>query len=218
MIIDINEQLEKLVSLKGPFASFMLNEVPETPDKLFISWLQDAIKQGIQEPYAMTLSTIDAQENPDARILILKRIDERGWYFATSRAGKKGRQIQRQPRATLTFYWPPLGRQIRIRGIVTEMGPEESAIDFLRRSDVARAVAMTERQSMRLTSLSELDIAIAQQHQKLKQQPDIVAPSWTLYCLQANEVEFWQASTDRIHQRLLYVLQNDFWKKHLLWP
>ncbi|MDB5487643.1 MAG: pdxH, partial [Reyranella sp.] len=119
---DLRDKLRALKSLPGPFPAFDPAAAPADPRDLFSSWLEAAIDAGIREPHAMTLSTVDEDGHPDARILILKNLDEAGWHFATTRTSPKGRQIEASPRAALTFYWQPLGRQVRISGAVVDLG------------------------------------------------------------------------------------------------
>jgi pyridoxamine 5'-phosphate oxidase len=112
---------------------------PDRPEQLFERWLRDAIAAGEPEPHAMTLSTVGQDALPDARVLILKAIDKRGWWFAGSSDSAKGRQLAASPGAALTFHWKSLGRQVRVRGAVVPGSAAESEQDFLARSPAARA-------------------------------------------------------------------------------
>ena len=100
--------------------------------ELFARWLQEAIELKIPEPHAMTLSTVDQDHMPDARVLILKDIDQDGWHFASGNTSGKGLQLAKTPKAALTFYWKELGRSVRVRGSVKDLGPERGKLDFLR--------------------------------------------------------------------------------------
>src|SRR5271154_1704701 len=97
-------------------ADFDPESVPDDPADLFATWLASAIDAGVSEPHAMTLSTCDSDGRPDARVLILKDVDADGWWFATASHSATGQQLASQPSAALTFYWPALARQVRIRG------------------------------------------------------------------------------------------------------
>lgn len=216
--MSIAKTLRNLKSLAGPFFEFNMNDVPEFPHELFVEWLNLAIDQGIKEPHAMTISTVDSDGFPDARVLILKNINDQGWYFASSSKARKGEQIKLQPKVSLTFYWPLLGRQVRIRGTALDTGRESSAKDFLARSATARAGALIERQSDVMASHDEFEEALATQLKKIEHDPNVVSPSWTLYCVEAEEVEFWQADVDRIHKRLRYRLEEEHWIREILWP
>jgi pyridoxamine 5'-phosphate oxidase len=214
----MKDDLRTIKSLAGPLPDFDIAHAPEDPRELFVEWLRRAIEANVREPHAMTLSTVDDEGRPDARVLILKNVDDRGWHFATTSTGPKGRQLARAPYAALTFYWPALGRQIRIRGKVIYASTEESAEDFRERSAGARAIALTTRQSDVLTSRDCLDGAIVAQAARLDRDPGTAAPHWSLFTVIADEIEFWQGREDRRHQRLRYRRQNENWISEELWP
>ncbi|WP_336824933.1 pyridoxamine 5'-phosphate oxidase family protein [Sporosarcina sp. USHLN248] len=113
---DINKLLKNLKSLKGPFPRFDPTNVPSNLNELFQEWFTMAIENGVHEPHSMTLSTINRLGDPDARVLILKGMDDDGWYFASGSNSVKGQQLKMNPNVSLTFYWSLIGRQIRIRG------------------------------------------------------------------------------------------------------
>jgi pyridoxamine 5'-phosphate oxidase len=216
---DMKELLRSLPSLPGPYVPFDTAQAPAQPEPLFAQWLQAAIDAGIREPHAMTLSTVDADGCPDARVLILKNIDEHGWHFAISRASPKGRQISGSPQVALTFYWPALGRQVRIRGTAHDMGEQASSADFLARPLGSRAGALLARQSDVLASQEELEDGLARQLRRLEQQPDLLPDSWVDYAFSPREIEFWQGSEQRRHVRLRYCRAPDAsWSKERLWP
>ncbi|MBS4219593.1 pyridoxal 5'-phosphate synthase [Bacillus sp. FJAT-49711] len=214
----IKNLLRNLKVLNGSFSDFHTDNVPETPHELFIKWLHTAIREDVLEPHAMTISTVDHDGYPDARVLILKNIDDNGWYFATSSESRKGKQLAEQSKVALTFYWPALGKQVRIRGTAVETGSERSAADFLERSDMARATAMIGKQSNPLLNKEELNKALDQKIDNVKSNPDSIYPQWKLYCVHANQVEFWQGNPDRKHTRLQYRIHDNQWTHELLWP
>lgn len=204
-------------TLVGPFPTFNVEAAMDSPHELFLEWFQVAIDKGILEPHSMTLSTTDHSGYPDARVLILKDLDENGWYFASSAKSNKGKQIKNNPSVALTFYWAEIGRQVRIRGKVIDMGDDTSSEDFLNRGHVARAIALIDKQSSILEKQSDFDEALIQQLNTVRNNPTLVSSSWTLYRVVAGEVEFWQGNEERKHIRLRYVLEGDRWVKNLLW-
>ncbi|WDF51385.1 pyridoxal 5'-phosphate synthase [Paenibacillus sp. KACC 21273] len=210
--------LRGLKALSGPFPTWDTQSLPDRPTDLFLDWMKLAIEMKVKEPHAMTISTVDSDGFPDARVLIIKEAKDDSFYFATGLESQKGQHIQHNPKVALTFYWPELGRQIRIRGIAEDMGLEAGAIDLRRRSPIARAVAMTERQSQPLASEEELESSVAMQEQKIEQDPDVVTPNWRLFAVHAQEIEFWQADPDRKHTRYQYILHDGQWTHQQLWP
>jgi pyridoxamine 5'-phosphate oxidase len=204
--------------LTGTSAGFDTAEVPADPVSLFAKWLQQAVDAGVHEPHAMTLSTVDAQGMPRARVLILKAVDPSGWHFAVSSVSQKGRDLAAHPAAALTFYWPALVRQVRITGAVESDGPQASADDFLARPPGSRAMALTLRQSQPLADLAELDAEIDKAYRKLDDDPSLVPAEWVSYAVRPNEVEFWEGSADRRHRRLSYQRAGNRWDRTQLWP
>ncbi len=131
--------LRSLPSLTGDAPALDLRALPAVPAALFGEWLSDAVERGVPEPHAMTLATVDADGMPDARTLILKEAGERGWAFAGHRDSAKGRQLEQNPAAALSFWWQPLLRAVRVRGRVVPASEAESAADLAARSASARA-------------------------------------------------------------------------------
>lgn len=131
--------LRGLPTLSGEAPEFHSLNVPPDPVALFRNWIAVAAARDIPEPHAMTLATVDAEGMPDARTLILKDIDERGWAFAGLRRSAAGSQLAANPVAALAFWWQPLVRAVRVRGRVVEASHAECAADLAERSPAARA-------------------------------------------------------------------------------
>jgi pyridoxamine 5'-phosphate oxidase len=215
----IRERLRALPSLaQQPPVRFEIERAPQSPEPLFVDWLTEAITSGEPEPHAMTLSTCDAQGMPDARVLILKDLDEHGWWFATSASSTKGQQLADTPAAALTFHWRRLARQVRVRGSVITGSRAQAAADFRARGVGARAVSLACRQSEPLLERQERPAEMRRATQALLSDPDVVPESWMLYGVQPVVVEFWQADPDRLHTRLRYTRAESTWQRHLLWP
>lgn len=216
---DLRSRLRAVPTLTGTPPTFDSTRTPETPHPLFADWLLYAVDRQVPEPCAATLSTVRADGRPNGRVLILKNLTDDGWQFASSATSAKGEELAASPYAALTFYWIPLGRQVRVLGTVEPAEPEESARDFLARPLPARAEALAGRQSAVLNDPADIDAVVSEQTERLSAEPGLIAPNWTLYTLRADEVEFWQADPDRRHLRLRYRLEHpDHWTKERLWP
>jgi pyridoxamine 5'-phosphate oxidase len=217
-VSDLRELLRGIEVFSGELPAFDLTDLPADPHELFTDWLLDAVRRGVREPHAMTLSTAGVDGAPSARVLILKNVSRDGWQFASSSASRKGTDLAARPAAALTFYWPDLARQVRVTGTVGPGTAEDSAADFLARSPGARAEALLGRQSRPLGALAERDAAVAASAERVAREPDAVAPHWTLYTLRARGVEFWQGDRERRHTRVDYTRGNGGWERGLLWP
>ncbi|WP_328872100.1 pyridoxal 5'-phosphate synthase [Streptomyces sp. NBC_00287] len=191
---------------------------PAEPLPLFASWFAEAVAAGQIEPHTMSLATSDEEGRPDVRTVMLHGADADGWSFATHVSSRKGRQLAVRPFAALGFYWPVLGRQVRVRGPVTAAASAESQADLHARSTGALAAALTGRQSEVLGSLEELARVSAESWARAQQEPDAPVPTWTLYRLLPEEVEFFQGDEKRQHVRLNYHRAAEGWSRELLWP
>ncbi|MCW3842598.1 pyridoxal 5'-phosphate synthase [Micromonospora yasonensis] len=210
--------LRGLPVLAHEMPSFDPADTPDAPVPLFASWLAGAIDAGVDEPHAMTLSTVDADGAPDARVLILKDLDDEGWRFATTSTSAKGRQLAAEPRVALSFHWREQGRQVRVRGTARPVHPEESRRDFLARPLGSRIAGMAGRQSEPLDRREALDGAFARARALVLNKPDLAPEAHTVYLVRPETVEFWQADRARRHVRLRYRRTADGWERELLWP
>ncbi|GAA5007094.1 pyridoxine/pyridoxamine 5'-phosphate oxidase [Streptomyces siamensis] len=216
---DLHELLRSLRVWDTELPGFAPDEAPEEPLPLFVSWFAEAVAAGQPEPHTMSLATADEEGLPDVRTVMLHGADADGWAFASHATSRKGRQLGTRPYAALGFYWPVQGRQIRLRGPVTAAPPEEGQADLHARSTGALAAALVGRQSDVLPSYEELERASDAAWDRAGREPDAPAPTWTLYRLRPEEVEFFQGDARRRHVRLLYrrTTSGD-WLKELLWP
>lgn len=192
---------------------------PADPLALFTTWFAEAVAAGQAEPHTMSLATSDEEGRADVRIVMLHGADAEGWSFATHVTSRKGHELSARPYAALAFYWPVLGRQVRLRGPVTAAPSEESRADLHARSTGALAAALTGRQSSLLSSLAELREESRAAWERARADPAAPSATWTLYRLRPEEAEFFQGDAERRHVRLRYVAEGDgTWRKQLLWP
>lgn len=198
--------------------------LPDHPAELFLRWLESAVLDGVTEPHAATLSTVDAEGHPDARTLLLKDVTADGWWFSGDVRSPKGRQLAAHPAAALTFYWREHGRQVRVRGAVIAGGPAVSTRDYLQRSVLARAIAAVSRQSEPLPDPAEYRRAVDAETRAIEADPERVSATWQAWCLVPESVEFWHADPGRRHLRRRYRTHREpesgrcTWVQEQLWP
>ncbi|OXM51492.1 pyridoxine/pyridoxamine 5'-phosphate oxidase [Amycolatopsis alba] len=204
-------------SFPAELPEFDTESSPASPRELFLKWLDEA-GEHVLAPHAVTLSTVDSDGVPDARVVILKDVDGDTWAVATSSESPKGVQLAKNPYAALTFFWPGRGRQVRLRGPVALAAPEVSAADFTARPPASQVEAFIGRQSQVLEDPADLDSAAEEARRWVEENPGVAPETWTRYLVTPSEVEFWQASHDRRHKRLRYRRENGTWRKERLWP
>ncbi|MFQ4149597.1 pyridoxal 5'-phosphate synthase [Arthrobacter sp. LAPM80] len=213
------DEPESVPSIVAPEPDFDWTSAPDVPHELFLRWRQDAINAGLTEAYAATLSTVDADGMPDARVLTVKDVSEEcGFKIATGEDSVKGRQLLANPNCALTFYWSPLNRAVRVRGAAQRATAAESAADFLARHPQTRANTLAAPQSSSFSTDTARDELIRQARAAMELDPGIVSPQWTVWTVVPKSVEFWQGDPNRNHQRLSYIRTETAWDKQRLWP
>jgi len=215
----LRDRLRSVPTVAGHAPAWNPAESPDDPRQLFMQWLTSALDAEVPEPLATTLSTVDADGAPDARVLLLKDVSEDfELVFASGSESRKGVQLSGDPRCALTLYWSPLARAVRVRGVARRGSTEESSRDFLARHPEARAVALTELQSSAMTDADGHTRLIDEQRARIEAEPDLVSPTWTVWKVAPIQVEFWQAAPDRDHLRLRYTFDGSNWSHERLWP
>ena len=137
----MREVLRGMAVFPAELPEFDVEAAPEDPVELFLTWLNDAVRDKVLGPHTMTLATADGAGRVSSRVLICKDVDDTGrWYFASSSDSEKGRDLAANPHAAASFYWPQQGRQIRVRGRAGSAGRRASAEDFLARPPASRTV------------------------------------------------------------------------------
>ncbi|MDO5754506.1 pyridoxal 5'-phosphate synthase [Arthrobacter sp.] len=215
----LRDELRAIPSIVGKAPGFDLASAPQTPQELFLVWLRQAVGAGVPEPHAATLSTVDRDGLPDARVLIIKDVtDDCGFKISTSDESAKGRQLGHNPNCALTFFWSPLARAVRVRGIAQRASTAESAADFLARHPHTRVFALAGQQSSVIPDSATRDEEIARAKAEVESNKDVRSPHWAVWTIAANSVEFWQGDPSRDHQRLRYVRTGSGWDTQRLRP
>lgn len=176
----------------------------DDPFALFEDWLGAAKAKEINDPNAVAVATADAQGFPDVRMVLLKDVDERGFVFYTNTQSAKGVQLAENARAALCFHWKSLRRQVRVRGVVSRVSPEEADAYFQSRARDSRIGAWASQQSRPLESRFALEKAVAGYAAKFNI-GDIPRPEhWTGYRIAPLHMEFWRDRAFRLHDRLVF--------------
>ena len=133
----------------------------DDPIALFQVWLEGAAASGLKEPTAMTVATVGPDGYPDARLLLLKSVDERGFVFFTNMKSPKAQSLLRDSRTALCFYWMPLDKQVRVRGHAKVVSDEEADAYFATRPRLSQISAWASKQSQPMEGYFELEAEVA---------------------------------------------------------
>ena len=192
----------------------------DEPFRLFEHWLKEAAASEPRDPTAMTLATVDAEGMPNARMVLLKGTDDRGFVFYSNMESQKGRELDRDPRAALVFYWKSLNRQIRIRGPVEKVTTQEADAYFASRPKQAQIGAWASQQSRPLESRLAFEKAVALYAAKYAL-GEVPRPAyWFGYRILPMVIEFWQDRPFRLHDRIEFRRADTSgpWNKTRLYP
>ena len=194
-------------------------DVDRSPFRQFDAWFRHA--QGLAVPHvnAATLATSTRDGIPNARTVLLKGFDERGFVFYTNYESQKGRELAENPRASMVFFWPTLERQIRVVGAASKVSREESEAYFHTRPRGSQLGAWTSQQSHVIAGREVLENSLAEVTARYEGQPVPLPPNWGGFRLAPTSLEFWQSRPSRLHDRLRYTRRADnSWRIERLAP
>jgi pyridoxamine 5'-phosphate oxidase len=192
----------------------------DEPLHLFSAWLGEATAAEPRDPTAMTLATVDADGWPNARMVLLKGVDERGFVFYTNMDSRKGQELAVHPQAALVFHWKSLNRQVRVRGEVGRLTDAEADAYFASRAKQAQIGAWASKQSSPLESRLAFEKAVALYAAKYALGAVPRPPNWSGYRIVPRSIEFWQERPFRLHDRIEFrrASVSAPWSKTRLYP
>jgi pyridoxamine 5'-phosphate oxidase len=199
-------------------AALLERDVAAEPMTQFAAWFAEAVARGVPEPDAMCLATATADDAPASRMVLLKGWDERGFVFCTNYDSRKGRHLAANPRASLTFRWAPLERQVCVTGRTRRTSAAESDSWWALRPHGARLGALASAQSSVLPSREWLDERVAELAAEYEGR-EVPRPAWWGGVrVQPDTVELWQGRPNRLHDRLRYTRRRGGWTLERLAP
>lgn len=188
------------------------------PMKLFSEWLHEAEKKELNDPNAAALSTADESGYPNVRVVLIKKANINGFIFFTNLNSQKSMEIQKNKRAALCFHWKSLERQVRVRGKVEAVPPDEADEYFASRPYLSKIGSWASKQSQPLQSNLDLEKNIAYYTAKYVTKKIPRPEHWSGFRIIPEEIEFWQAGEYRLHKRILFRRDEETWNRSFLYP
>lgn len=188
---------------------------PDNPFVLLNDWFKQAENLKVIEARAMVLSTVNKQNKPSNRVVLITNFED-GVTFGTHEESRKGIEIANNPYVAGNLFWRETASQINFQGRIYQLSDEASDREFSKRIPEAQAVTVCARPSSPMHDEAQLKKSV---QDLLNQNKKIDRPKkWHLYQIKLENIEFWVGSQDRFHQRLRYDLINNIWRHQRLQP
>jgi len=194
------------------------NDLEPNPFKQFENWYQTTLSTDIAEPTAMSLATVDSENRPWQRMVLLKLFDDKSFVFFTNYSSRKANHIEHNANVSLLFPWHALGRQVKVTGVAEKISTADSLKYFSTRPRGSQLGAWASTQSKVIKTRALLDTMLEQMKHKFSD-GDIPLPDfWGGYRVIPDSFEFWQARDSRLHDCFFYSLDQKNWQHERLAP
>ena len=182
------------------------------------NFLEQARDQNLSDWNGMTVSTVDDEQRPTSRVVLLKKFTDEGFFFYTNYESKKGKDISKNKNVALNFWWRELQVQIRINGSISKASRLESEEYFNSRPKGSRISAIVSEQSKEIESFESFQKKVQDAIETLKDE-DIKLPDHCgMYRIIPQQIEIWKEGEFRRHERTLFKLEAKKWIKSYLSP
>lgn len=194
-------------------------DVLQNPMEQFRFWFEEAFSVDPNYSNAMVLSSVDRNNRPSARVVLLKESNDIGFVFYTNYQSRKGEDLSNNPNVSLTFFWQGLERQVRIEGVIEKTSSKDSEEYFASRPFESQVGAWASNQSEVVNGREILDARFEEMKEMFSESVVPKPENWGGYLVKPDSIEFWQGRPNRMNDRLLYRKNEDLsWKIERLAP
>lgn len=201
-------------------SALMEDSISDNPIQLFQTWFYEVENSdGVDEPNAMTVSTVGLDGFPKSRVVLLKKYTHEGFIFYTNYNSEKGKAISENPNLCLSFFWANLERQVIIKGVAEKLPENLSDGYFESRPEGSKLGALVSEQSTVIDSRVVLEDNLARLEKEYSDKEIERPKHWGGYLVRPVSMEFWQGRPNRLHDRIRYTLTDEYeWKMERLAP
>jgi pyridoxamine 5'-phosphate oxidase len=212
--------MSDLDSVRAELEAAGLAEADCHPDPFvqFDRWYDVTRQAGVHQPEAMTVATVAPDGVPSTRHVLLRSTEDGAFRFFTNYRSQKAVEIEANPAVACCFGWIVIGRQVRIRGQARRSTAAVSDAYFAGRPRDSQIGAWASPQSSVLGGRAELEEAYRQVEVRFAGQEVPRPPHWGGFDVVADQIEFWQGRSSRLHDRIRYRRQGEAWIKDRLAP
>jgi len=211
---------KEIAAIREDYAKSSLSEsdVLNNPIDQFKKWFDEAMVSQVIEPTAMVISTVSENGYPSSRVVLLKDIKSNGLSFFTNYNSRKGQEIIQNPNVSVLFFWPELQRQVRFEAKVEKLPKADSDEYFASRPRASQIGAIASPQSAIIPDRESLENRVAEVEKEMENREVPRPDFWGGFLLKPVRVEFWQGRSSRLHDRIVYIVENDNWTINRLAP
>ena len=182
------------------------------------NFLELARDQNLSDWNGMTVSTVDDEQRPTSRVVLLKKFTDEGFFFYTNYKSKKGKDISKNKNVALNFWWRELQVQIRINGSISKASRSESEEYFNSRPKGSRISAIVSEQSKEIESFESFQKKVQDAIETLEEEEIKLPDHCGMYKIIPQQIEIWKEGEFRRHERTLFKLEGKKWVKSYLSP
>ena len=184
-------------------------DLDENPIVQFEDWFRYACETVPMDPNAFSIATVDADNRPSSRTVLLKYFDEDGFVFFTNFESKKAEHIEKNPNVAMLFFWSDAARQVKIRGNAERIPTSETLKYFVSRPRGSQIGAWVSSHSSVISSRALLESKFQELKTKFRNKEVPLPSFWGGYRVVPDQIEFWQGRRNRLHDRFQYTLEDD---------
>jgi pyridoxamine-phosphate oxidase len=181
-------------------------------------FLEQARDKDLRDWNGMTVSTVDEDQRPSSRVVLLKKFTDDGLFFYTNYKSKKGQDISKNKNVSVNFWWRELQVQIRINGSISEASRSESEEYFNSRPKGSRISAIVSKQSEEIESFESFQKTVEEVINNLDEKDIKLPVHCGIYKIMPAEIEIWKEGEFRRHERTLFKSEGKKWVKSYLSP